>query len=387
MAVANNTGAFEPNKRIKLFEESLESIMHVFTGKGDLLLMRHLPDKAFLSFYQQNNLLLPDFQLITDKTMPKPDCGNLLPWGWSPVVHRLLKPYKKGALNGEQPFVKEWKTEYRDWYSREFALKILSNILMQNSELPLVPATTIPVKCATVEEVALLLTRYGKGVVKAPWSSSGRGVQMLRRSEVTPNFREWLTGVLQQQGFVMFEQMLDVEQNVGLQFYIADGEVYFLGYSFFYVSKNGQYKGNYINQNVNQLPQTASQIFKEGIYDKLVELVKSVLQKSDLAKTYEGVLGVDTLLINHNDELLIQPCLEINLRHTMGHVALALEHKVASGKTGKFEIWFDKNLSFDDFVKKQSAKFPLKFNDGKITSGFLPLSSDWSSSIGAFLLV
>ena len=40
---------------------------------------------------------------------------------------------------------------------------------------------------------------------------------------------------------------------------------------------------------------------------------------------YEGMVGVDAMFIlNHNKELQIHPCVEINLRYNMGNVATSL---------------------------------------------------------------
>ena len=387
MAVANATAAFQPNSRIYLFEEALESIMHVFAQPNDVVLVRRLPDEAFLAFYRQHHMLLPTFYLLEKNDQPKAPLGQLKPWGWSPVVHRLLKPYKAVASNGAEPFVQSWRDEFRNWYSREFASDILRSMLKKNRQLPLVSDAYLPVKCTTVNQVAELLTKFGKGVVKAPWSSSGRGVQMLRRPNVTPNFKAWLSGVFQQQGFVMFEQMLEVEQHIGLQFSISDGQVNFMGYSFFYGSANGQYQGNYINLAPEDLPEETASLFTDGTYNSVIKLLISTLKSSDLAKTYTGVLGVDTLVVKLDGKWRIQPCLEINLRHTMGHVALALSKAVATRSRGKFEIWFDNKSTFRAFVKQKATAHPLKIENGKIVSGFLPLSSNWDASIGAYLLV
>ena len=45
-----------------------------------------------------------------------------------------------------------------------------------------------------------------------------------------------------------------------------------------------------------------------------------------LANNYVGPLGVDMMLVNVEGEssLKVHPCVELNLRRTMGHVALAL---------------------------------------------------------------
>jgi hypothetical protein len=41
-------------------------------------------------------------------------------------------------------------------------------------------------------------------------------------------------------------------------------------------------------------------------------------------KGYEGPFGIDMMIVASNDGCLLHPCIEINLRRTMGHVALSL---------------------------------------------------------------
>ena len=43
----------------------------------------------------------------------------------------------------------------------------------------------------------------------------------------------------------------------------------------------------------------------------------------NLAGIYEGPLGVDMMLVNTENATKLHPCVEVNLRRTMGHVALA----------------------------------------------------------------
>jgi hypothetical protein len=42
---------------------------------------------------------------------------------------------------------------------------------------------------------------------------------------------------------------------------------------------------------------------------------------------YVGPLGVDLMVVKQEDALKLHPCVEINLRNTMGHVALLLNDK------------------------------------------------------------
>ena len=54
---------------------------------------------------------------------------------------------------------------------------------------------------------------------------------------------------------------------------------------------------------------------------------------------YAGPFGVDMMVVRgeDNDTFLLNPCVEINLRRTMGHVALELSKQCPSGHVMRVE--------------------------------------------------
>jgi hypothetical protein len=42
---------------------------------------------------------------------------------------------------------------------------------------------------------------------------------------------------------------------------------------------------------------------------------------------YNGPLGVDLMIIKKEEALRLHPCVEINLRNTMGHIALLINER------------------------------------------------------------
>ena len=58
--------------------------------------------------------------------------------------------------------------------------------------------------------------------------------------------------------------------------------------------------------------------------DSIRETVVSVMSKQ-LKGNYSGPFGIDMMIVNGG---LVHPCVELNLRQTMGHVALAMSEKV-----------------------------------------------------------
>jgi len=64
------------------------------------------------------------------------------------------------------------------------------------------------------------------------------------------------------------------------------------------------------------------------LLDATQERICQLLGKAFNGK-YQGSFGVDMMVVGASPAAcLLHPCVEINLRHTMGHVALALGRKI-----------------------------------------------------------
>ena len=133
----------------------------------------------------------------------------------------------------------------------------------------------------------------------------------------------------------------------------ADGEVLFLGCSLFSTTETGAYTGHFVDtparlqERFLQLWQTSSIEISLSI-DEVEEAFACLLQRLTealsalLADRYAGPCGVDVLFTPSG----IHPCVEINLRRTMGHVALAIADRLSpeqlpatfSVTTGKLEL-------------------------------------------------
>ena len=101
------------------------------------------------------------------------------------------------------------------------------------------------------------------------------------------------------------------------------GGVHYLGLSLFH-TRNGAYTGNLI----------ATEEEKIDILSRYipVDLIANAKEKIMVSfgpmcqKRYRGPFGVDMMIVAcpDGDGFLLHPCVEINLRRTMGHVALAI---------------------------------------------------------------
>lgn len=81
-------------------------------------------------------------------------------------------------------------------------------------------------------------------MVKAPWSSSGKGILFIPKGQMTCKEEEVLSGILRKQGYVMVEKRLNRVLDFAMEFEMDRlFHLNFLGYSVFQTSRRGEYEG------------------------------------------------------------------------------------------------------------------------------------------------
>ncbi len=175
-------------------------------------------------------------------------------------------------------------------------------------------------ECCSMSEVEAALARDPRAVLKAPWSSSGRGVRFVTKTDSA--LEGWLRGVLARQGSVMVEPYYNKVKDFGMEFEaLADGSIKYCGLSLFHTA-NGAYTGNIIATEQKKR-EMMGRYLPAALIDQVRECICHHLEDM-LQDRYQGPLGVDMMVIGAGDGFLLHPCVEINLRRTMGHAALAL---------------------------------------------------------------
>ena len=391
MAIANGTHSYQAPRLLQEFESALSSLPAFFAQEQDVLLCPEHPlTNDFVNFWQNIGVEMPQSKnlgdALTDEAFLLMKKNELHPWCWSPAIHHQLSTFKEQCSSDflNQPNV-DWKDEFKELYSRKTALKLLSDVIEIKKSGTLLPKQLLPTICNHIEHIEVLVRRWKQIVIKAPWSSSGRGLQVLRHGKLNDAVKQWSSGILKQQGYLMVEPLLDKVLDFAVQFLVKKGEIEFLGISYFSTNSNGLYQENLIGK----LPQMEEAVRKELFrqLDGLPELLTTALAKSEIPEQYEGYLGIDALLFLHEGKLKVQPCLEINLRYNMGTLALRMQELIHSKAKGVFRVFFDPKSTFQDFVKQQKKRFSLLKHDHKAFQGFYPMSSVLNKRFGAYLLL
>lgn len=238
------------------------------------------------------------------------------PWGWDMALKAAL--LRNGCAQRWLPSDSQLEA-WRGLSHRRVAARLLSQLCMEG-------VVGESFECHDTAEVARLLAHYGHVVLKAPWSSSGRGVRFVdaTMAYTSASLTGWMRHVIAEQGSVMVEPYYNKVKDFGMEFTcLADGSVRYDGLSLF-DTQNGAYTGNII-ANENRKRKIISRYITVTLLDEVKESLLRLLTE-EMGSAYAGPLGIDMMVVARDDAngFLLHPCVEINLRRTMGHVALAL---------------------------------------------------------------
>lgn len=254
------------------------------------------------------------------------------PWGWDLAVCQRLR--KQGVALSSLPSTERLQ-RIRELAHRRTSARLLGLLSM--------PGTTgSAFECQTIGEVEALACHYGRIVVKAPWSSSGRGVRFLSDIRMlTPQQKGWIIHTLEQQQSIMVEPYYNKVRDFAMEFTISpDGKAVYEGLSLFCTDKT-TYSGNLLASEDTKRKMISNYISVE-LLDNIQEQICSCLPEI-LGNDYQGPLGVDMMVVeDEQGRRLVHPCVEINLRRTMGHVALALSPRCGE-ETAWMQIVYDKH--------------------------------------------
>lgn len=240
--------------------------------------------------------------------LPKVVEGESSPWGWSLDARRQLM-----AAGVEKVLEEAHIERLRNLSHRRISVEVMRQ-LRERLDGPL---PEVPFEAMMVNDVVAYVTSHPHCYIKAPWSSSGRGVvcsDTMSESEL----RRRVEGTIRRQGSVMCEPGLDKIADFAMLFYSDGYKVVRKGLSCFFNERGAAYAGNIIAPQ-DRLPSII------GVDDEQIALIGRELETilTDIVcPDYKGYFGVDMMLYNSEYGIAIAPCIEVNLRMTMGVVAM-----------------------------------------------------------------
>ena len=337
LALASNLRQFTAPHAGRQLRSDLAFIPALWAEEGDLVLVDDI-DNAYDKVRHLGFKLADKVEFITkiqlQHLLDTQFLDSVHPWGWDLSlkgelerlgVAEIMLP-TDGILN-----------KMRELSSREWTAKHLQRGVEYVTEL------------AHVKD---LIRSWGKVIIKAPWSSSGRGVKYVSAEDFRtgggyPTFERWMGNIIFRQGGVTAEPYYNKVKDFGMEFEMRDGKMVYRGLSLFDTIKNA-YSGNVLASEEDKIEMLASFIDRlqlENIRQRIIDVLEPVLKD-----IYSGPLGVDMMICSRDENSQfseatkmgygVVDCIELNLRRTMGHVALALAEHL---KTSDIKMKVDRN--------------------------------------------
>ena len=287
------------------------------------------------------------------------------PWGWNPSVRRYLR--KAGLPEDSLPAAEDLQ-RWRGWASREQ----VAGILEKFQGIPHCVGESVNLRDVADCRAYAEGCREG-AVLKAPWSGSGKGLRWCRGAW-TEEAGRWCAKLLREQGCVVASPWYAKVEDFAMEF-VADGRggMSFAGYSLFRTNERGAYVGNWLLSD-DGIERHLGRYFPCGLLHQVREAMRRELAAR--FPTYAGCLGVDMMVCRWADGYAVHPCVEVNLRMSMGMVARILfDRYIASGSQGYYYVDFRSEEGEQQRLHQESlSRMPLQFCTDKIAAGYWSLS-------------
>ena len=319
MAMASGRECYTAPLSVRKFAANLALLPALYAPEGSIILTDYdiSPDTPYIDIVRRRNL-----KVVRLKRGLAP--AEIEPWGWNPALRETL--HRAGISDRFLPLESQI-AQCRRLAHRATAAKVASHF-KEPKERDL-----LPLFCRSLEQaIDQAERRERKVVVKLPWSSSGRGVF------ISPDNRT-LKNLMSRQGGVMIEPLWDNVFDFASEWRCFDGRAEFMGWSVFQNSRAGNYMGNIVATQTCLKDMISAHCNEESL-NSAIRTLESSLTK-EVASCYNGPLGVDMLCDRTGD---INPCVEINLRRTMGHIALQLYRLFKMPKGEPYRFYPGKDL-------------------------------------------
>lgn len=289
--------------------------------------------------------------------------NEIQPWGWNKFLQRrlFLDGAKAEALKSDIDIENIRKLSHR-----RISIEVHRRFLERVEGL----RDLTPVECISLDEVLDFARRYPCAYTKAPWSSSGKGIY--RALDINGlDFTRWCSGIIKRQGSIMCEKPLNSVLDFAMEFKCCKGVSEFVGYSIFNNDAHSSFSGGLLGSTEllqNKIVQT---LCDERLLNDVREVACIIIDEL-ISPYYEGFLGIDMMIYRDDSgELCLNPCIELNLRTTMGVVSSIIGNRILdNGVEGTFHVDFFKTPITEEYCNELISKNPLQITtNGKIKSG------------------
>lgn len=295
-------------KIVRNVQKSLSLLPIFLCARDDIVLVPAQPSTALLEKLSSFGYTIPEFAVgrasIHDRKIQ-----GVIPWGKNP----------------SDPL---WKESDRKHYTKSYGAYILREFLAQHSHPLLNPEEPVGIVCTTLLQVQEAIQSWSRPVViKADLGASGRNT--IRFMGTWEQGQEaWISRTLAQQGACVVEPILDRVMDFSMQIHIDNNDrVRQQGPIRQFTTPQGQYLGHWLGAVHKGLPTKWIRTLYEHDWKKLLSTLTTFVGTYLASEGHRGVAGIDCFLYRDEENIFIRPVVEINPRHTMGHVAQSVRKR------------------------------------------------------------
>ena len=348
---------YMPSKSERALTEDLEMLSLAWSRKEDIALLRVPPGVEHLARLKRAGLDLPEIVHMENQA----ECGELLsrklsglrPWAWSADASEALFPYAEGV---SKKSLWQWRGDTPSvFFSKEIGFRLEQRLSLNEGS---------GIFCSSVSSAVTEVSQkleVGAVLLKAAFACAGRGHRKVEQGTTLDEVKPWLEKTIQNHGGVMVEPWLDRVLDFSSLYEIGevmsedrmepDVEAKWVGMTRMENDTAGRFLGTIVN------PKWGSDLdgeLREFLFRerKVTQFYRNTLPAilPEILPGYRGPVGVDGMVFRKSEGGLGLRCVvELNVRMTMGRVALELHKKLPtpaiSGGIGRFRILRKNKLS------------------------------------------
>lgn len=310
LVLACNSKCYTPSEGIRNMRSGLSYVPVFFAEKGDVILTDDVETTSAEN--RIHGIADADVIFATFSEINKFSFNSIIPWGWDKALKHSLIRY--GIDKSLLPSDEQLET-IREMSHRRSVIKMHEVLRDGNGDC----TCGMAAECRSIEEINDAVAMYGKVVIKAPWSSSGINIIYVE-SGISTALESRCKKLISKQGSVLVEPLYNKVRDFAMEFYSDGcGNVDYLGLSVF-ETLGSAYLNNMIASEDDKL-RVLSEFVSPALLKEICNRICCYMA-SFCKDRYCGPFGVDMMIVSDNGSYVVDPCVEINLRRTMGHVAI-----------------------------------------------------------------
>jgi uncharacterized ferritin-like protein (DUF455 family) len=331
------------NKHAVALEEDLELLTLAWCRRDDIAVLRRRPSPEHLSYLKEVGLELPEIVMESDlPSLKGRKLGGVKPWAWSPDASDRFRPLAE-EVSPTVPM--QWREALpREWFSKEIGIRMEENLDWLDERGAV---------CRSVDEAHEAVRKglhRGAVLVKAAYSCAGRGHYRIESDTPEATVDAWLRQAIAKHRCVIVERWLERLLDFSALYEIDMEGAHLAGMTIVENDAAGRYLGTRVSHKWGSMldPGMAAFLFKEcRVMDWYERAIPEALTR--LLPGYTGPVGVDAMVHRRGDgSYALKPVVEMNVRMSMGRVAIELHKRKAFRGDGRLRILRKKELPEPD---------------------------------------